>query len=715
MDRYSKRIVVWIQTEYKRAAAMLPLVLKRAVLLAVGCMVIACLLVFCVGKNVNTAEKMKIGYVAEESQLTKFAITYVQNMEVIQKMCMLEAVEKEVGLQKLENEEFAAVVELPQDIIHEILSGSNAPAVLYLPNHNKIANEEGFRAASSMLFWEFADAAIGTLGIAQAEIYATPILLQELAQKSGLEPAVYDDTLLQTMNDEINRFNLLTVAARENIFRAHLLSVTENATYAVYYSSAFFTIYMLLSGLFFGMFCKRTKLEQDIVAKRLGVPYTVQFIIRCLAGTLLMVGVAMLPFLVFLFPVIRENVAISWSVQGIGILLFIIVIMTIYFMTIYHLVENHSSALTGIGLLALVQAYVSGCLIPSVLLPEPVKAIGKLTPASLMKAGFMILFTGDKKNVLHIVMGLALWGLILVVLAKTTTKIANMLIYRHKQHSISFRIPDNSIRIPSIVMVLLRRLMHRKSIWICMGLVIVLSITIVRTERQAQTQIKAAVYDEQGYYTSVLAKDTSSLVTFVRYESEEEVRQAVLRGEAECGYILPRDLTKNIIAQKANQAITVYQNADAIVVAIVNEVLFERIFRVASLEWYEQYIIDRADFGKDNDNSAKENDSFKKMVESVVEQCINSGATFSFEIEYIGTGEVIRGKEEGNSTYPIQTVVMVTVILCALQGVLQVISDCRKRRFYKRNRLVMAMLTILLPTLLGLLTSGVLLVARMFF
>ena len=112
-------------------------------------------------------------------------------------------------------------------------------------------------------------------------------------------------------------------------------------------------------------------------------------------------------------------------------------------------------------------------------------------------------------------------------------------------------------------------------------MVAVSSVSIVFAEKESSTQIKTAVYDMSGMYESLL-EDYEGIVDFELYQSEEQVKKAVLNGDVECGYILPEDLTEGIVSQRANQLVNVYQDADAVAVPIVNEILFERIFYQAS-------------------------------------------------------------------------------------------------------------------------------------
>lgn len=679
---------------------MLPKILKRAAIFVVICMAIVVMVgfamtVFSTGKREYDAGKVHIGYVAEENMLTDFAISYVENMESVKSLCVLDAVEEDIGKQLVEEGKLAALVVLPRDIVNEILSGNNAPAILYLPE-NATGSAEGIHAVGSMLFEEFANAAVGMLETAQGEIYASSILLNDFAQDVTMQgDTTKNGAYLQAMYDDINQFNLGVVTARENLFYEKHLSVTENDTYVVYYASAVFTIYMLLSGLFFGAFCKRNKIEQEIAAKRLGISYAAQLGFRWFVGLLLMAVVALLPFFVFFIPSVKAILTVEWSVIGIIMLFLIVLFMTAYFMLIYQLVEKHQSALTAIGLLALLQAYLSGCLIPSVLLPRFIAKIGNILPAAFVKAGVTVLFAGSTRGVLKTVLGLFLWGLFCLVLAwiamhikerdKSSMLLLGMCAKRH---------------IPSVFMVMLRRLFHKKSIWICMAFVVVFSAAIVSTEKKAGAQITAAVYDKEGIYHSLLTKQ-EGIVNFVCYDSEEDVRMAVLKGEVECGYVLPDGLKEQMIARRANQLVTVYQDEDAVAVPVVNEILFGRIFRHVSLEWYRGYIMSQDIFYGLGVGQSE----LSEAIDKVFSQQIEENTTFHFEIARIGARGVADMKEQETRTYPVFMVVVVTVILCAGQGILQVMADIREQRFYKRNRFIMSALTIALPVVLGLLTG----------
>lgn len=691
---------IWLRTEYKRAALMLPFVLKRAMILTAVCLAVGGIIAFCAGRFRDTKgeePKLRIGYTATDNVLTELAVSYVRDMESIRSLCLLEPVGEQEGKKRLAEGGLSALIVLPEDVVDEILSGRNAPAKLYLPKRDaRVLSGGGFETVSEMLFEELAAAGMGMLQTAQAEIYASSTLLRELM--AGREEDA-DSAFLQAMYDDINRFNLGVVTTREDLFQTKNLSPTGNDTYAVYYGSALFTIYAMLAGLFLGDFCKRSKFRQRMAAKRIGVGFVGQLVDRCLAGSLLMFVVTALPFLLFAIPQVRAVLSPELTLAGGAGLILITLFLTSYNMMIYQMVEKRESAVVVSGILALLQAYMAGCLIPSVLLPRAVAKIGELLPAAFLKKGFTLLFTGERKDFTHMAAGLVIWALLLFLLtiacmyAGERDMAADKIRHRHFMAG---------VHVPAIGMVLLRRTLHKKSIWLFVGMFIVLSAFIVRAEKNAASQIDVAVYDASGNYQELL-EAYDGLICFNIYESREQVMDAVQRGSAECGYVLPENLGESLVSRRANKSVTVYQDADAIAVPIVNEVLFERIFCQVSLEWYADYVLQNETIREYGVHQA----ALRKKVEECFDRELAAGTTFRLEIERIGTENLADRSDSGNKVvYPIALSFVIVAALCALQGCVTAVVDIRNRRFYKRNRVVMSALTIALPALTGVLCLG---------
>lgn len=670
---------------------MLPLILRRAMILTAVCLMAASMIAFCVKTvwaNDNELPKLRIGYAAEENMMTNLAVSYIQNMESIQSICSLEAVTEQEGKQLLESGALSALIVLPPDVMNEILSGSNTPAALYLPPKSAGAlSDGGLRAVGELLFEELATAGMGMLGTAQAEIYAAEAVFQELSAEA-----------LQSLYDDINQFNLKTVTGREKLFQTKTLSLTENDTYVVYYGSAFLTVYGLLAGLFFGVFCKRSSLQQTMAAKRIGVGYAAQFAVRCQAGFLLMLLTLLLPFglLIVILPRLDKFLTIHLTVCGVIALFFMILFLTVYFMTIYQIVEKRESALVVIGISAVLQAYLSGCFIPSVLLPQAVVSIGKLLPAAMLKKGFTILLTGEAQGLAYIVTGLLIWGLLLFL-----TAVWSMQNGGKRSANVRPKVTAGKISVPSLGMVLFRRFLHRKSIWLSLLCILVLSMSITKVEQNAQTQIRAAVYDASGAFTELLCA-YNGLVQFELYESDAQVQDAVRKGKVECGYILPATLADEMTAQEAKRAILVYQDADAVAIPVVNEILFERIFRQVSFTWFVDYAV--------QGNAVGQTEMDIESVKAVIADCfykqIQDGTTFRFEVQRLNLESRVPETQQTKRTmYPSYLVAAIAVALCTLQGILQVVMDFREQNFYRQNRFVVSAFTLFYPILLGVLCA----------
>lgn len=661
---------------------MLPLILRRAVIsVVIGIMVVG-MTAFCVGKYTRSgAEKtsgpMRIGYVAEENALTALAVAYVEQMESVKSLCTLEPMTQEEGKALLEEGALAALVVLPEDIVNEILRGSNAPAVLYLPNGTRAG------VTASKIFEEFASAAVGMLQTAQAEIYAAEELRPRLRESL---PEELVEQRLQEMYSDINRFNLGVFSDRERLFQRVRLSLTENNTYAVYYAGAVLTVYMLVAGLFVGPLCKRGRLWQRIAARQLGISYFRQLGCRILAMLPLLALIGAIPFLSLLYQPLRAQLSVVFCAEYVVAALMLLLFTASYLQLVYQLVDAPQRAILVLGILALFQGYMTGCMIPAVLLPRGITVIGSRLPAAYMRRFFTMLFTGGTQGLWNAVGGLAVWSLVCLALTWGVMHILGReeaAGQKEKTTQPSFWNPLTN----TFSWILFKRLLHRKSLWVCLLSTVVLSAAVVGIEERTDTVIYAAVYDETGALDGELSA-YNGLVRFVVCDSEEAVRQMVLRDKAECGYILPEGIAELIIAGKANRAVTVYEDGDTVVARLVDEVLFNILFKPASLQWFEEYMAQ---------SEGLDGIRYGSMTESVEAQ-LSADTTFRFRIERLGTEQE---PEQTRTAFPKSLVVAVSVVLCGLQGAVQAVLDLREKRFYKRNRAAFFLIMVIQPMLLG--------------
>ena len=750
---------IWFVTEWKRAVAQLPVLLKRLVIFVIACVVLMGLTVFGTRQiwSCNNTRKttVRIGYVAPEDMLTKLAVSYVEQLESVKSWCSLEKTTVDKGMALLENGALTALLILPDDLVNEILTGSNAPVTVYLPESVDAS------VTNSKVFEELANAGVGMLQTAQAEIYAAETLAGEAGVKNLLEEMYYD----------INRFNLSIALTRESLWENISLSVTGNHTYAVYYGSAFFAVYLLVAALFIGNFCKRNHLQQFMAWRRLGIPFAWQLASQWSALLLLMALVGVLPFCLLLYPPFAELLSVVFTPQMAVAVFFVLALSAMYALMVYQYVGEHQRAVLVLGLLALAQGYAAGCIIPSVLLPQGIAAVGAFVPAAYIKAAFTMLFTGSTQNFSEVILGLAVWSCVCFVFAwfgmtlperkrlgvkgkdknvkwrqesveglhrrnvnnnnilknqemfqdtnrvdikkinkeeiaeeikegekkaqnlqNTLYKSSNTQVVKNIQDDgKTYKTTEASFWMP-IFWILFKRLFYQKSLWVCLCLVVILSAAAVHMENSTETSIVAAVYDADGFMEKTLTQ-YQGLVKFVLCSSEEEVKQMVLRDKAECGYILPAQILEQMAQRKADDSIIVYEDGDAVAARVVDEVLFQKLFHCASLQWFEGYIAEKS--GSENMENLE--------ISSVVEEQIAKDKTFAIQIERLG-------EEQIPPAFPARLLVVSGVLLCALQGLAQAGVDWQKKRFYKYNRAVIVLITVVQPVVMGMLAGGTALV-----
>ena len=705
-----KRFWIWFQTEYRRAALRLPGSLGKAVIL----LGLAGMIAFCAQKmRLASADReaVQIGYAAEDSRLIRMAVSYVENMESVKGLCRFVSVTEEEGKALLAEGELAALLVLPENMIEGILSGSNEPAGLYLAENPSPAG---------LVFEELANAATGLLAVAQAEIYAAHALTEHF----HVEP--YG---LAQIYQELDTFNLGIVTEREQYFRFRQLSETGNTGFTIYYASAFFTVYLLAAGMFLGGFLKRDREEMLLLQKRGGISYAVQLLGRSVitAGCLLLL--LLVTGLFWLSGSVREAIQICWSVQGMFLIVSAVFFVASWLQLFYLLADSARSAILPAGFAAAFMCYMSGCFVPSAILPKVVNRIAVMLPTTYVKAAFTTVFSGNDTAFWKTLAFLCLfyvvfwlWSLFAVQLGRDrqkggkrapvgmerregTQKSAGMGCKYEMQKAIAPHTGGKTKKGQILFPILGKRLLWKKTIWICLTGMVLLSVLQYNLERQSDTVITAAVYTPDTKLQELISK-YDGLVRFLMCSDSEEVKRNVMRGNAECGYVLQEDLQEKIVAGDGVWSIEVYEKADSTMTRVVNEVLFERIFYAISAEWFEGYIAGNeifADVRQEAGEEALREEAGRQLVRK-----LSDDSTFHFE-KLTFSGIVEEKTLEAHTAYPAKATAGAGIVLCGIVGVLEALQDIRKRRFRGRTAFLAGIFTVLQPVLCG--TVAALLIA----
>lgn len=661
-----QKIRNWFRTEYQRAVAILPrLIVTSAVITVSLGIVLTGLWSIMETRQKEQQSKLKIGYVAEDDILTKLLVSYVAGLDSVDEWCRFVSVTEEEGKEDLQEGKLAALLILPDNVIDEILSGSNTPATLLLPQES---------SALGIVFEELADAGVRMLSAAQGEIYA----VYELASVLGLS-----EQQLLSMCDDINAYNLGLVMERESWFQKQKISITGNEEMAVYYGSALVACFWLLCVVLFGNYVKHSEQEVLLTWKRLGVSPVIQVLGRTLL-TAMLLFLCMLPLAgLWMLPWLRDMLVPVFTWQSMLLLLLALLCVASYDLFLYQICENHRIAVVLIGLLTVVQGYVSGYLIPTVLLPQSIQRLASYVPANYVRQTISIFFSGNTENVGKISSGLLISGLcflminLIIMYGKTRS-------YASGSSNVRLSRKGRKIRLTGTVFgIYARRLLYRKSFWCSLVVIALLSVVLTSMERQSETTITAAIYDESGEWEALLC-DYEGYIRFLACDSEEEVRELVLHDEVECGYWIPEDFSERLQTGTARRSIAFYKDSDALMADTVNEILFEQLFMQLSKEWFADYL------------------SEADGLLTVLEQKMTDGSTFMIEKEYWQT-EVRQSttEKEERTTYPIVMVILSAVILCGLSGAWEAGADYHRYHFFKRNGKTMVLISVLQPMICG--------------
>lgn len=697
---------------------MLPALWIKAVILAVVAGVIA----FC-GQKISAGKNrdpVLIGYTAAQDRMTEMAVSFVENMESVKNWCKLVPVTEAEGMDRLKDGSLAALIVLPDDVLQGILDGSNRPATLYIA---------GEQSASGMIFEELARAGVGMLCTAQAEIYAAGDLVREYGgavQDAQLQVYAVD---LDELYRQIDSYNLSIVLKREQYFKERTLSATGNEGTAVYFGSVLCTLYLLIAGLFLIPYLSRKQEEQLWFSGRLGISAAVQCAGKSLIAFMLWTAQLVPLFLLWMF--FRNKLPVSWAgFGGIGEVLAGGLFLIFWVQLAAMWSEKRKVALLGAGLLAIVLAYFAGCFVPPALMPKAAESLSAFLPGTLIRNGFVRLFSGRTSSSAmlwkNLICGVFAGGLYVAFCTlrlhalrggrggkagcgsvperevrhgceagKAACRDADS-VYASCEHADEVSFPNRALE---LLVISLKRMLCKKAFVVCLAITLLLSVVAVKIEKNSDTRIDAAVFTQDESLRELFAA-YEGLVHFIICEDESEVTRHVMRGSVECGYVLEEGLLEQIGQGKGNWTITAYHGSDSVLSAVVNEVLFERIFYAVSGNWFETFMKGQAGM---NGEAA-----IGTAARDALERRRTDGSTFNFALLRVGEKE--QETTQGYFAYPIWGVAIGCIAFCGAIGISQALEDRKHFRFPKGNRLCMASLTVGVYLLGGILTALFLLV-----
>lgn len=170
-------------------------------------------------------------------------------------------------------------------------------------------------------------------------------------------------------------------------------------------------------------------------------------------------------------------------------------------------------------------------------------------------------------------------------------------------------------------------------------------------------------------------KPEEGLFHFYRCENEQQVRDEVASRRAECGYVIPADLKKQLDRKKFKRCIRVYSAPSTIVAQLSSEVVFAAMIEIYDRELFEKYMtemLDTAETGE-KDNTGGIPEAYDRWKEN--------GSTFHFTYESVDWQGQTDEELPAASVFPVRGIVAVYLFVVGLYSATISLTDERKHLF----------------------------------
>ncbi len=219
-----------------------------------------------------------------------------------------------------------------------------------------------------------------------------------------------------------------------------------------------------------------------------------------------------------------------------------------------------------------------------------------------------------------------------------------------------------------------KRILKKPMFQATLILIPIILILLTSFQHGDASLIKVALYKGNGDLSSLIAEHmldrNNSVIQFYECDSEEKVRQDVIRGKAECGYLIPDNLEEKITSN--NSLITVLNKDSSISTMVINELLCGEMFSHNSYKIFEEFMLEHH---PDILSSSKERSDLKDMFEKY------RSPQMMFSFQYIDGQENVLLNHDSNANYymmPVRGILSVLILVAAMGGVLMLSKDDKK-------------------------------------
>ena len=201
--------------------------------------------------------------------------------------------------------------------------------------------------------------------------------------------------------------------------------------------------------------------------------------------------------------------------------------------------------------------------------------------------------------------------------------------------------------------------------------------SVIKTEG---TSVKAGIYSEcddemSDKIIDKLINEYKS-VSFIECSSMEQLKENVISGRFECGYVFPKDFTEKLACNDLNNIVELYTSPGTFLSSLSNEYIFSQIFEEYVINELTEYIYEQDIFTITD--IVQLNNSLRKRYEEYLE----SGETFSFR--YINADSETIDNTELLSSYfllSIKGIIALVIMFAAFIGTFNLYKDAKSGVF----------------------------------
>jgi ABC-2 type transport system permease protein len=318
--------------------------------------------------EISTQNKFPVGIIMEDdSKIAKTVADALLNMKAVNENLDINFTEKETAIEMLKAGEIIAAIHIPKDTAHGIMTGANTPMTIIFPE------DSGFEA---IIIKELADSVTNMLSSAQAGIYSIYDFYDEN------EAADQIDAALLRMN-----LKYINIAATGNgMFDKTVVTASGSVPLMTYYICGALVLFILL----FGINCFNCQLNLSSYSSKSlslhGTPLIAQGLSSYIAtalGQLTAIAIVATPaaFIMKMFKLKLEGPAIMGLILTIPIF---ILISSSFVYLIASITEHVTGQIMITFFATIVMCFISGCFIPTAMLPDILKIVSKFMPAYYM-------------------------------------------------------------------------------------------------------------------------------------------------------------------------------------------------------------------------------------------------------------------------------------------------------------------------------------------